>query len=111
MGHQPNVAERRWIILAQDGRHVIMGRATPPSEAEVAFHPARVLMPDSSGVPLLIDLAMLRDALAARGLDAQRRRARLRRTGGDDRLPRAGNRALGRCDSRPQHPPGVTASR
>jgi aconitate hydratase len=36
---------------------------------EVAFHPARVLMPDSSGVPLLIDLAMLRDALAARGLD------------------------------------------
>ncbi len=36
---------------------------------EVAFHPARVLMPDSSGVPLLIDLAMLRDALAERGID------------------------------------------
>ena len=35
MGHQPNVAERRWIILAQDGRHVTMGRAAPPSEAEV----------------------------------------------------------------------------
>ena len=28
-------AERRWIILAQDGRHVTMGRAAPPSEAEV----------------------------------------------------------------------------
>ena len=27
-------AERRWIILAQDGRHVTMGRAAPPSEAE-----------------------------------------------------------------------------
>ena len=26
---------RRWIILAQDGRHVTMGRVAPPSEAEV----------------------------------------------------------------------------
>ena len=29
-------SERRWIILAQDGRHVTMGRAAPPSEAEDA---------------------------------------------------------------------------
>lgn len=36
---------------------------------EVAFHPARVLMPDSSGLPLLIDLAAMRDAMVARGLD------------------------------------------
>ena len=28
-------SERRWIILAQDGRHVTMGRAAPPSEAEI----------------------------------------------------------------------------
>jgi hypothetical protein len=28
-------SERRWIILAQDGRHVTMGRAAPPGEAEV----------------------------------------------------------------------------
>jgi hypothetical protein len=28
-------ADRRWIILAQDGLHVTMGRAAPPSEAEV----------------------------------------------------------------------------
>ncbi|WP_191082748.1 hypothetical protein [Roseococcus microcysteis] len=28
-------SECRWIILAQDGRHVTMGRAAPPSEAEV----------------------------------------------------------------------------
>ncbi|MBV9784664.1 MAG: aconitate hydratase, partial [Acidisphaera sp.] len=32
------------------------------AEQEVAFYPARVLMPDSSGVPLLVDLAALRDA-------------------------------------------------
>jgi hypothetical protein len=28
--------ERRWIVLAQDGRHVTLGRATPPSAAEIA---------------------------------------------------------------------------
>ena len=27
--------QRRWIILAQDGRHVTLGRAAPPSAAEV----------------------------------------------------------------------------
>jgi hypothetical protein len=35
MSLKPKFAERRWIILAQDGRHVTMGRAAPPSEAEV----------------------------------------------------------------------------
>lgn len=28
--------ERRWIILAEDGRHVTLGRATDPTDAEVA---------------------------------------------------------------------------
>jgi aconitate hydratase len=41
-------------------------------DREVAFHPVRVLMPDSSGVPLLIDLAAMRDAMVARGLDPRR---------------------------------------
>ena len=30
---------------------------------EINFHPARVMMPDSSGVPLLADLAAMRDAM------------------------------------------------
>src|SRR5580698_242807 len=38
-------------------------------DREVAFYPARVLMPDSSGIPLLIDLAAMRDAMVAQGLD------------------------------------------
>ena len=38
-------------------------------DREVAFFPARVLMPDSSGIPLLIDLASMRDAMAEKGLD------------------------------------------
>ena len=29
---------------------------------EVPFHPVRILMPDSSGIPLLADLAAMRDA-------------------------------------------------
>jgi len=39
---------------------------------EVSFHPARVLMPDSSGVALLVDLAAMRDAMVARGRDPRR---------------------------------------
>ena len=35
MSQIPKGVERRWIILAPDGRHVTMGRAAPPSEAEV----------------------------------------------------------------------------
>ena len=35
MSQIPKVVERRWIILAQDGRHVTMGRAAPPSDAEI----------------------------------------------------------------------------
>jgi len=41
-------------------------------DREVAFHPGRVLMPDSSGVPLLIDLAAMREAMVERGLDPHR---------------------------------------
>jgi aconitate hydratase len=41
-------------------------------DREVGFYPGRVLMPDSSGVPLLIDLAAMRDAVAERGLDPRR---------------------------------------
>lgn len=30
-----HAAERRWLILGEDGRHVWLGRATDPSEAEI----------------------------------------------------------------------------
>ena len=36
---------------------------------EISFHPARVMMPDSSGVPLLADLAAMRDAMVRLGGD------------------------------------------
>jgi len=37
---------------------------------EINFHPARVMMPDSSGVPLLADLAAMRDAMVRLGGDS-----------------------------------------
>jgi aconitate hydratase A / 2-methylisocitrate dehydratase len=46
--------------------------ATRRAEREIAFRFTRVLMPDSSGVPLLGDLAAMRDATIRLGGDAQR---------------------------------------
>ena len=39
---------------------------------EVAFHPARVVLQDFTGVPAVVDLAAMRDAVAALGGDAAR---------------------------------------
>lgn len=51
-------------------RTLLTGTKTPgEEEQEITFHPSRVLMPDSSGLPLIADLAALRDAAVQRGLD------------------------------------------
>ena len=42
------------------------------ADREIAFHPARVLMQDFTGVPAVVDLAAMRDALVRRGLDPQK---------------------------------------
>src|SRR3954452_22686889 len=39
---------------------------------EIAFTPARVLMQDFTGVPAVVDLAAMRDAMAAMGGDPER---------------------------------------
>ncbi len=39
----------------------------PRSDRGIALHPVRVVLPDSSGVPMLADLAAMRDALAKVG--------------------------------------------
>lgn len=44
----------------------------PQGEAEIAFIPARVLMQDFTGVPAVVDLASLRDAMIAQGKDPKR---------------------------------------
>jgi hypothetical protein len=35
MSHSPPTREKRWIILADDGRHVTIGRHTDPSIEEI----------------------------------------------------------------------------
>ena len=42
------------------------------SEAEIAFHPSRVLMHDTTCVPALVDIAAMRDAIAEAGGDPSR---------------------------------------
>jgi aconitate hydratase A / 2-methylisocitrate dehydratase len=39
---------------------------------EIAFHPSRVLLQDFTGVPAVVDLAAMRDAIAALGGDPTR---------------------------------------
>ena len=41
----------------------LVGRVAEPSQ-EIAFTPARVLMQDFTGVPAVVDLAAMRDAMA-----------------------------------------------
>ena len=42
------------------------------SDAEIAYRPARVLMQDFTGVPAVVDLAAMRDAIKALGGDPQK---------------------------------------
>ena len=68
------------MLRFEDGRSVtkedIQGFAqwlkTKTSEREVAFRPARVLMQDFTGVPAVVDLAAMRDAMQNLDGDAQR---------------------------------------
>ena len=43
--------------------------AAPDREMEIFFHPTRILMNDSAGIPLMADLAALRAAAARNGAD------------------------------------------
>jgi aconitate hydratase len=54
-----------------DVEYVARGRAGS-NPKEIAFMPARVLLQDFTGVPAVVDLAAMRDALAAMGVDPAR---------------------------------------
>ena len=55
MSQGPKVLDRRWIIIAQDGRHVTMGRAAPPSEAEVETAAAALTVQGLAGWLTILD--------------------------------------------------------
>ncbi len=59
-------------VTADDIRAVAEWLAERKSEREIAFSPARVLMQDFTGVPAVVDLAAMRDAMAKLGGDPQK---------------------------------------
>src|SRR5690348_1733318 len=58
-------------VSAADVDYVARGVAGPNGK-EISFMPARVLLQDFTGVPAVVDLAAMRDALAAMGADPGR---------------------------------------
>ncbi len=61
----PARAELATIVAVANGRPT-------PDEAELAFYPERILLQDFTGVPVLVDLTVLRDAAVARGIPPER---------------------------------------
>jgi aconitate hydratase len=59
-------------VGADDVRAVASWLETRASEREIAFRPARVLMQDFTGVPAVVDLAAMRDAMVALGGDPEK---------------------------------------
>src|SRR5260370_35231532 len=68
------------LLRHEDGRNVrrddvealLAWNAKQPAEREIAFRPARVLLQDFTGVPCIVDLAAMRDAITRLHGDAQR---------------------------------------
>ncbi len=58
-------------VKATDVRALVDWLKTKKSAHEIAYRPARVLMQDFTGVPAVVDLAALRDAMVAMGHDPE----------------------------------------
>src|SRR5579859_7764387 len=59
-------------VTADDIRALAAWSPHSPPSAEIAFTPARVLLQDFTGVPAIVDLAAMRDAMARLGGDPTR---------------------------------------
>src|SRR5688572_14735702 len=55
------------FVTAADIRALAQWNATAGAEKEISFMPARVLLQDFTGVPCVVDLAAMRDAMVALG--------------------------------------------
>ncbi len=58
-------------VKEDDVKELAAWNAKKPSEKDVPFVVARVILQDFTGVPLLVDLAAMRDAVAAKGFKAE----------------------------------------
>ena len=59
-------------VTVEDIKAVALWLTTRRSEREIAFRPARVLMQDFTGVPAVVDLAAMRQAMVGLGGDPQK---------------------------------------
>ena len=57
------------VVREEDVTRLATWKASHPGEEDVPFVVARVILQDFTGVPLLVDLASMRDALADKGFD------------------------------------------
>jgi aconitate hydratase len=57
------------IVKERDLRNICAWRKKYEEPVEIPYHPARVLMQDFTGVPAVVDLAAMRDAVAKQGAD------------------------------------------
>ncbi len=62
----------RGVVREEEARALAAWRPRGAPEAEVPFMPARVLLQDFTGVPAIVDLAAMRDAMAEIGGDPKR---------------------------------------
>ena len=60
------------IVTTHDVDTLLAWRPGVPAEAEIPFMPSRVILQDFTGVPAIVDLAVLRDAMADLGGDPAR---------------------------------------
>ncbi|MCB2107441.1 MAG: aconitate hydratase, partial [Rhodobacteraceae bacterium] len=59
-------------VTADHIKAIAAWQKNPKSDQEIAYRPARVLMQDFTGVPAVVDLAAMRDAIKTLGGDAQK---------------------------------------
>lgn len=57
------------LVKEKDIINLMQWNATNPSSSDIPFVVSRVILQDFTGVPLLVDLAAMRDAMAERNLD------------------------------------------
>src|SRR5205085_9934066 len=60
------------IVRGEDVETLAAGRPGGAAEAEIPFMPSRVILQDFTGVPAVVDLAVMRDAMADLGGDPGR---------------------------------------
>ena len=60
------------VVLEQDLKNIAGWQKSYETPVEIPYHPARVLMQDFTGVPAVVDLAVMRDAVKDLGGDPQK---------------------------------------